>query len=65
MEHSTSVERLTLDSAITTGVNVADVAQVAFLQLCRQEADVNVLRWWTADVARTTLDFRGEARHGL
>lgn len=65
VQQSSSVERLTLDSAITTGFNAAAVAQVAFLQLCRQEADVNVLRWWTADVVRTTLEFRGEANHGL
>src|SRR5690606_40784480 len=65
VEHSASVERLTVDSAIATGFSAADVAQVAFLQLCRQEADVNVLRWWTAEVVRTTLEFRGEARHGL
>lgn len=64
-ELSSTTERLTLDSAIVTGFAAADVAQVAFLQLCRQEADTNLLRWWTADVVRTTLEFRGEARHGL
>jgi len=62
---SGTTERLTLDSAIVAGFAAADVAQVAFLQLCRQEADVNLLRWWTADVVRTALEFRGEARHGL
>lgn len=62
---SSGVERLTLDSPIATGFAAANVVQVAFLQLCRQEADTNLLRYWTWDVARTIFEFRGEAHHGL
>ena len=59
------VERLALDSAIATGFQASSVAQIAFLQLCRQEADTNLLTYWRHDVVRTTLEFRGEAHHGL
>lgn len=62
---SAGVERLALDSAIAAGFGVGDVAQVAFLQLCRQESDSNLLRYWKHDVASTLLEFRGEAHHGL
>lgn len=64
-ELSATTERVTLDSALPAAFLAVDVAQVAFLQLCRQEADVNVLRWWTSDVVRTTLEFRGEVAHGV
>lgn len=59
------VERLTLDSAIATGFQASSVAQIAFLQLCRQEADTSLLTYWRHDVVRTNLEFRGEAHHGL
>ncbi|MBD9368861.1 hypothetical protein [Xanthomonas sp. XNM01] len=61
---SDSVERLTLSAGLSPGFAAGDVAMVSFLVPCRQEADVNMLRWWASGVLRTQLTFRG-LRDGL
>lgn len=63
-EISSSVERLTLDSAIATGFAAGDVAVVSFMALCRQDTDVNKLTWWNHETVQTELTFRAVA-HGL
>jgi len=61
---SDSIERLTLDDGLSPGFAASDVAMVSFLVPCRQEADVNMLRWWASGVLSTQLTFRG-LRDGL
>ena len=61
---SADVERLTLDSAITTGFTASAVALVSFMALCRQDTDVNKLTWWNHDTVQSELTFRA-VRHGL
>lgn len=52
-------ERLTLNAAL--GVNAAanTVQAVSFLMLSRQDTDVNLLRYWSADVVSTEMRIRG------
>jgi len=59
-----TTDRLTLDSTITTGFTVGQVAMISFLSLCRQDSDINLLRYFNAETMLCELTFRGEA-HGL
>lgn len=52
-------ERLVLDAAFGVSAAAGDVVQVSFLVLARQDADVNLLRYWQHDVVETELRFRG------
>jgi hypothetical protein len=52
-------ERLTLDAALGVVATVGEVALVSFLSLVRQDADVNLWRYWSADVVEIELSFRG------
>ncbi len=61
---SAGVERLSLDSAIATGFQSADVRLVSFIVLCTQDADTNLLRYWTGDVMECELTWR-QLAHGL
>jgi len=56
---SDSIERVTLDAALGLSVQPKDVAMLSFMALARQDTDINVLRWWDADVALSELSFRG------
>lgn len=58
-------ERLTLDSAHGIDASAAEVLQVSFLMLARQDADVNVLRYWRHDVVETELRFKGVLDDGI
>jgi hypothetical protein len=53
-------ERLTLDSALGVSAAACAVRSVSFLQLSRQDADVNLLRYWKSDVVTTELRIRAE-----
>lgn len=61
---SDGVERLALDSAIATGFAPADVLLVSLMTLCVQEADTNLLRYWTREVMECDLVWR-QVAHGL
>ena len=61
---SAAVERLALDSAISTGFAPADVLLVSLMTLCVQEADTNLLRYWTREVMECDLVWR-QVAHGL
>lgn len=61
---SAGVERLALDSAIATGFAASDVLLVSLLTLCVQDADTNLLRYWTRDVMECELTWR-QVAHGL
>lgn len=58
------VERLALDSAIAAGFAAADVLLVSLMTLCVQEADTNLLRYWTREVMECDLVWR-QLAHGL
>lgn len=58
------VERIALGSAIATGFAAADVHLVSFMVLCVQDADTNLLRYWTRDVMDCELTWR-QLVHGL
>lgn len=58
------IERLTLDSAIATGFSASAVQLVSHLTLCVQDADTNLLRYWTRDVMECELTWR-QLAHGL
>ena len=51
-------ERLTLDSAFDVDADASEVEQISFMAHCRQDTDVNLLRWWRDDVVLTELTFR-------
>ena len=55
---SASIERLTLDAALGVAVTPADVAQISWMALCTQSADVVRINWWRHDVATVELDFQ-------
>lgn len=57
-------ERWVLDSNLPGGFAPANVALVSFMALCRQDADVNLLRLWSRGVVTTQLAFQG-CIHGL
>lgn len=59
-----NVERLVLDSALPSGFAAADVADISFMALCRQDADVNSLRLWRSGVVQSQMTFVG-CQHGL
>lgn len=54
-----SVERLVLDSNLGLSASADAVVLISFLCLCRQEADTNLLRYWSDTVVSTELGFRG------
>lgn len=56
---SSSVERLTLDSALGVEVAPEGFALVSWLTLARQETDLAEFAWWSGDVAQTTCSYRG------
>lgn len=58
--HSLVVDRLTLDTPIDEGFTVADVVLVSFMTLCRQDSDVNALRYFNWETVQCELTFRGE-----
>lgn len=62
-EISSSVERLTIDSALGAEVLPAEVAAISWLVLMRQESDAAEIAWWTGEVVDTVGTFRG-FRHG-
>lgn len=53
-------ERLQLDAALGVDVAPLAVGALSWLALCRQTADVNKLRYWSAEVTQTQLTFKGE-----
>lgn len=53
-----SVERLELDSSLGVAIVPADVAQIAWLSLCTQAADLVRINWWKCDVAQIELSFQ-------
>lgn len=53
------VERLTIDSALGVDVAPSEALMISFLMLMRQDADVNLLRYWTAEVVQSEITFRG------
>ena len=55
---SASTERLTLASAIATGFAAADVVLASWMALSVQDADTNLLRYWTRDVMECELTWR-------
>lgn len=57
------VERLAV-GAIATGFSASDVRLVSFMVLCTQDADTNLLRYWTRDVMECELTWR-QLVHGL
>lgn len=61
---SAGVERLALDAPIATGFAVADVLLVSLMTLCVQDADTNMLRYWTREVMECDLTWR-QVAHGL
>ena len=63
-ETSETTERLTLDAAWPSTIPAGQVALVSFMTLARQEADVNLLRYWSRDLVQTEMAFRG-FKHGL
>lgn len=52
-------ERLTLDSNLGVSAAANTVTSVSFLVLSRQDADVNLIRYWTSECATSELVFRG------
>mgnify|MGYP000847559848 FL=1 len=58
------VERLALGSAIATGFAAADVVLASWLLLSVQDADTNLLRYWTRDLLECELTWR-QLVHGL
>jgi hypothetical protein len=56
---SASVERLVIDSALGRTVTPAQVAQVCFMALVRQDADQVEIAYWTGDVADVAAVMRG------
>lgn len=61
---SATVDRLTLDSAITTGFALSAVRTISWLRLCTQAADQNTLNYWAPGVIQTELAWQGLA-HAL
>lgn len=53
-----SSERLVLDSALGVNRTPEQVVMVSFLSLCRQDTDVNLLRYWSHDLVESELTFR-------
>lgn len=63
-EVSSTVERLSLDSAVGVTINPADVVQISFMSLTRSDSDTHELAWFTGEVAEATFAARS-FRHGL
>lgn len=57
---SAGVERLVLDSALTSAVPRAGVRALSWMMLARQSADTNKIVFWVRDVARTQLAFKAD-----
>lgn len=58
------VERLVLDAPLPVGVSASSIASISLMALCRQAADVNVLRLEAQGVVKSQFEFEG-CRHGL
>lgn len=58
------VDRLTLDSALPAGFQVAAVQMVCFITLSVQDADINTLRYFDAETLECDITWR-ELAHGL
>jgi hypothetical protein len=58
IELSSSVEQLTLSSAIPSNVAVDDIDLISFMALARMDSDMAELSWWTDTVAESTINFR-------
>jgi hypothetical protein len=63
-EISSSVERLTLGSALGVAVAVADVVLVSFIAPMRMQSDAAEIAWWTDSIADVSCSFQG-FRHEL
>lgn len=61
---SAGVERMALDAPIATGFASADVLLISLMTLCVQDADTNLLRYWTREVMECGLVWR-QVAHGL
>lgn len=53
------IERLQLDEALPVDFEPEAVTAISFMALCQQDADVNVMSLWSADVVESELVFRG------
>lgn len=63
-EVSTTVERLTINSALGAGVDKDDIVLVSFMRLVRLDADSAEIAWWKWDVAEAAVIVR-EMRNDL
>lgn len=63
-EVSSTVERLTIDSALGVTVNPEDIEIVSFMAFGRLDSDSVELSWWTDSVAEVTANFRS-CRNGV
>lgn len=59
VELSSTVERLTLDSAPGVDIQLADVVSISFISLCRMDSDGIELAWWSGDVCESAATFKG------
>lgn len=57
-EVSPTVERLSIDSALGTTVNVSDIALVCFMALSRSDSDTHEIAYFQGDVADTVFSAR-------
>jgi hypothetical protein len=58
-------ERLTVDAAFGVTASTAQIRSVSFLALARQDADVNLLRFFTFEVMYTDMAFRQVRADGI
>lgn len=58
-------ERLTLDSALGVTAAATAVRSVSYLVFSRQDADVNLIRYWSCELAVSELVFRGVLDSGV
>ena len=52
-------ERLQVSPNLAVGFDAAQVVGISFMALCCQNADVNLLRLWSAGMIESSLEFRG------
>ena len=50
---SSTVERLTISSALGVTVQPADIDLISFMTLCRMDADAQEFSWWSGEVMET------------
>lgn len=58
-ELSSTVERLSIDSALGVAVAAADVRLVSFMAMSRSDSDTAEIAWFTGEVAETVFSARG------